>query len=311
MSKEISATEDLYPSRIAAEPALWPRLDPVVHGGFEGVTGPLTRDQLEDYERDGFLFLPELLDRSAVEALRGELQRLRTDPEVTGRESTITEPDVESGRDEIRTVFEIHKVSPAFDALARDPRIAGMAAQLLADDIYVHQSRLNYKPGFRGKEFYWHSDFETWHVEDGMPRMRALSISIALTDNRAVNGPLMVIPGSHKHYLACVGETPEDHYKASLRKQEIGVPDDDSLAAMVEEGGIAAPTGPAGSVLVFDCNTMHGSNGNISPYPRSNAFFAFNAVSNALTAPFGARKPRPAFLAERTPQPLVPMRKAA
>jgi ectoine hydroxylase len=44
---------------------------------------------------------------------------------------------------------------------------------------------------------------------------------------------------------------------------------------------------------------MHGSNGNITPFPRSNAFFVFNAMSNQLTEPFGASKPRPDFLAER------------
>src|SRR3546814_3200003 len=56
--------------------------------------------------------------------------------------------------------------------LAADERLAGVARFLLDDTVYIHQSRLNYKPGFQGKEFYWHSDFETWHVEDGMPRMR-------------------------------------------------------------------------------------------------------------------------------------------
>lgn len=63
------------------------------------------------------------------------------------------------------------------------PRLLDIAQFLLDDEVYIHQSRLNYKPGFRGKEFYWHSDFETWHVEDGMPRLRALSISITLTEN--------------------------------------------------------------------------------------------------------------------------------
>src|SRR3546814_19751740 len=72
---------------------------------------------------------------------------------------------------------------------------------------YIHQSRLNYKPGFKGKEFYWHSDFETWHVEDGMPRMRALSMSVLLAENTPHNGPLMLIPGSHQSFLTCVGET--------------------------------------------------------------------------------------------------------
>src|SRR3546814_3582850 len=104
--------------------------------------------------------------------------------------------------------------------LAADDRLAGVARFLLGDDVYVHQSRLNYKPGFVGKEFYWHSDFETWHVEDGMPQMRALSMSILLAPNTVLNGPLMIIPGSHRKYLTCVGETPEDHYRSSLKKQE-------------------------------------------------------------------------------------------
>ncbi|MES8739290.1 phytanoyl-CoA dioxygenase family protein, partial [Cutibacterium acnes] len=75
--------------------------------------------------------------------------------------------------------------------------------------LLIHQSRINLKNGFNGKEFYWHSDFETWHVEDGMPNMRAVSCSITLTDNTVYNGSLMVIPGSHKYFVSCVGETPE------------------------------------------------------------------------------------------------------
>src|SRR3546814_19786785 len=101
-------------------------------------------------------------------------------------------------------------------------RISDWSSDVCSSDL---QSRLNYKPGFVGKEFYWHSDFETWHVEDGMPQMRALSMSILLAPNTVLNGPLMIIPGSHRKYLTCVGETPEDHYRSSLKKQEYGVPD--------------------------------------------------------------------------------------
>jgi ectoine hydroxylase len=138
-----------------------------------------------------------------------------------------------------------------------------------------------------------------------MPGMRALSMSVLLTENTPHNGPLMLIPGSHRHYVACVGETPEDHYRQSLRKQEYGVPDNDSLAALARAGGIVAPTGAPGSVVVFDCNVMHGSNGNITPFPRSNAFFVYNAVANAVVAPFGPPAPRPEFVAARESKPVV------
>src|SRR3546814_4459192 len=105
------------------------------------------------------------------------------------------------------------------------------------------------------------SDFETWHVEDGMPRMRALSMSVLLAENTSNNGPLMVIPRSHRVFLSCVGETPDNHYKISLKKQEYGVPDEDSLAELAHAHGIVAPIGKPGTVILFDCNLMHGSNG--------------------------------------------------
>jgi ectoine hydroxylase len=305
--EDMTSLEDLYPSRCLPYPQWLPRRDPVVYGGLKHSDGPLSRAELEAYERDGFLFFPQLFSAQEVARFCEELERLSCDPEVLAREGTITEPD--SG--DLRTVFELHKVSALFAELARDPRLAAVAAQLLDDDVYVNQSRLNYKPGFRAKEFYWHSDFETWHVEDGMPRMRALSISVTLTENYALNGPLMVIPGSHRHFLSCVGRTPEDHYKTSLKKQAYGVPDDDSLRCLVEEGGIFMTTGKAGSVTVFDCNLMHGSNSNITPFPRSNAFFAYNAMSNTLAEPFGGTQRRPDFLSERQPVPLKLDRQAA
>jgi ectoine hydroxylase len=193
----------------------------------------------------------------------------------------------------------IHRQNQAMKQLAEDDRLASIARFILADDVYLHQSRLNYKPGFVGKEFYWHSDFETWHVEDGMPRMRALSMSVLLAPNTPENGPLMVIPGSHRRFCACAGVTPDEHYLTSLKKQEYGVPDTIAIAELAASGGIAAATGEAGTVVVFDCNTMHGSNGNITPFPRANAFFVYNAVSNRLKAPFGTPNPRPEFIATR------------
>ena len=137
---------------------------------------------------------------------------------------------------DIRSVFRVHESSPLFKALSADTRLADLARFLLNDEVYIHQSRLNYKPGFRGKEFYWHADFETWHVEDGMPNMRALSMSITLTENFEHNGPLMLFPGSHRQYVVCEGETPDNHYLASLKKQEYGVPSDTCLKTLARRG---------------------------------------------------------------------------
>jgi ectoine hydroxylase len=58
---------------------------------------------------------------------------------------------------------------------------------------------------------------------------------------------------------------------------------------------------------MFDCNVMHGSAGNITPYPRCNLFVVYNSVDNTLVAPFAAPAPRPEHVASRdfTPLPRV------
>jgi ectoine hydroxylase len=129
--------------------------------------------------------------------------------------------------------------------------------------------------------------------------MRALSFSIALTGNFPYNGPLMIMPGSHREFLACVGETPAEHYRESLRRQEIGTPDPGSLTTLADRHGIDVLTGPAGGATIFDGNCMHGSNGNITPYPRSNVFVVFNSVDNACVEPFAAPRPRPTYIGAR------------
>ncbi|BAV65558.1 ectoine hydroxylase [Sphingobium cloacae] len=295
--------QDIYPSRHAQAAAFLPRLDPVVHGGWhEGA--PLSREQAAQFDRDGYLVLEDMFSDEEIAFLQGEAGTLLADPDALEEETVVTEP----GGREIRSIFRIHAQSRVMGRLAADERLAQVARFLLGDEVYIHQSRLNYKPGFQGKEFYWHSDFETWHVEDGMPRMRALSMSVLLAENTPHNGPLMLIPGSHRSFLTCVGETPEDHYRMSLKKQEYGVPDETSLAELAHEHGIVAPTGKPGTVVLFDCNVMHGSNGNITPFPRANAFLVYNAVGNALERPFGAEKPRPDFIAARgDPDRIVPV----
>jgi ectoine hydroxylase len=295
--------KDLYPSRHAKMAEFLPRLDPVVHGAWNA-NAPVSRQQADAFDRDGFLVLDDIFSDAEIAFLQREVGSLLGHPEALEEETVITEP----GGKEVRSIFRIHAQSRAIGRLAADDRLAGVARFLLGDDVYMHQSRLNYKPGFQGKEFYWHSDFETWHVEDGMPRMRALSVSVLLAENTPHNGPLMLIPGSHRQFLTCVGETPEDHYRQSLKKQEYGVPDEDSLAELAHKFGIVAPTGKPGSVVIFDCNIMHGSNGNITPFPRANAFLVYNALSNRLDAPFGVDRPRPDFIAARgEPQAITPV----
>lgn len=308
-----NATEfdtDVYPTRLPGREGRTARIDPVVWSRWSD-DAPLTPEQTDCFYRDGFLLLPDLFSAQELRALIEEGFALRDRAAALPADEVITEPGLgpQDGPDAVRTVFRLEAHSALMRRLAVDRRLAGVARFLLGDEVYLHQSRLNYKLGFTAKEFYWHSDFETWHAEDGMPRMRALSASLLLTDNDALNGPLLVMPGSHRTFVGCKGATPEDNFRSSLKKQQTGVPSREALTEMAGECGIEVATGKAGTLVLFDSNLMHGSNGNITPYPRSNAFFVFNAVSNQLAAPFAASEPRPEFLARREPaKPIEVMR---
>ncbi|WP_174734692.1 ectoine hydroxylase [Mesobacillus harenae] len=286
--------KDLYPSRKNDYPTISERKDPVVYTPLTQ-PGPLSKEQMKSFDENGYLFLDKFFNESEVAAMRTELSKLMEAKKDSEDKRVIREPESQ----EVRSIFEVHELDDYFQSLSREQRLVDVLNQLLGSEVYIHQSRINLKSGFNGKEFYWHSDFETWHVEDGMPNMRAISCSITLTENTPFNGPLMLIPGSHKYFVSCVGETPEANYEKSLRRQELGVPDKESLTKLADQGGIVAPTGPAGSVILFDCNIMHGSNSNITPAPRSNVFFVFNSVENKLVAPFSGQKHRPSYIAAR------------
>ncbi|CAM4201540.1 ectoine hydroxylase [Paenibacillus alkaliterrae] len=286
--------KDKYPSRVKDKPAVLKRKDAVLYSEWSEQS-PLSREQSDFYEKNGFLVLDSFFSEKDLSEWRSELKKLNDVYREEEAEHVILEPESR----EVRSVFAVHDNNERLKQLAAHPRLVAIANYLLGSDTYIHQSRINFKPGFTGKEFYWHSDFETWHVEDGMPSMRAFSCSISLTDNFQHNGPLMVIPGSHTKFISCVGRTPDNHFKQSLRRQEYGVPDPDSLEMLSKEGGIHTITGKAGSIVLFDCNTMHGSNSNISPDPRSNVFLVYNSKENKLQEPYSGQKPRPRYIASR------------
>jgi len=286
---------DNYRSRTNKDSAIISRREPVVYSNVEAIANESTKSIVHGFARDGYALIEDLFSEEEVSSWDAEIQSLAATEEIKKRDESFLEP----GSTNVRSIFRVHTLSDLVDRLVRDPRLLDLARTILGSDVYVHQSRANLKPGFRGKEFYWHSDFETWHVEDGMPAMRAISCSVLLTDNDDTNGPLMLMPGSQKYFISCVGETPDNHYKESLKKQEYGVPDDDSLRFLAKQCGIKTIKAKAGSVVFFDCNTMHGSNSNISPFDRRNLFFVYNSVENSLEEPKYGLSPRPEYVATR------------
>jgi ectoine hydroxylase len=298
----VSTGSERYPSRLPAgsRERFLPRDVPTVwtEAGTEEAEGPLEPSELGRFAREGYLCWPSFFAPGDVSALQAELEQQLDE----ARRGDPNDPCViyEPGSDRVvRSIFAVHERSERFAALARHPRLLAIARQILGDEVYLHQTRLNLKPGFEGKEFWWHSDFETWHHEDGMPTMRCFSCVIALSEITDHNGPVLFVPGSHEVFVSCVGETPKDHHEVSLRAQTVGVPSRDAVKELVDRHGLVGPKGPAGTVLLFDCNLLHGSGGNVTPMPRHHLFFVYNAVSNRVVDPPSAARPRPEHIATR------------
>ena len=288
-----TGTADPYPTRVAGDPELLERIEPTVW--TTGAAGPIDPATLAAHDSRGYSIHHDLLSPPEVQAYCQELDRLAADPSAEG---VITEDG------QVRTIFGVHRLSSLVAELVRDPRVLDRARQILGSEVYVHQSRATYLTAFEGRGHYWHSDFETWHAEDGMPVPRAVSMSIALTDHHPFNGGLMMMPGSHRMFVPCSGGTPPEHYRTPLADHEIGVPSTEHLTSLASAYGIEQFTAPAGSALMFDANLMHGSGNNITPFPRSHIYLVFNSVENVLVEPFTGAPPRPVHVAARDFAPL-------
>jgi len=140
----------------------------------------------------------------------------------------------------------------------------------------MHQFKVNAKAAFDGAVWQWHQDYGTWARDDDMPEPRAMNIAVFLEDVTAVNGPLMIIPGSHKQGVFEAGHDLE------TTSYPLWTLDRETVTRLAEAGGVVAPMGPAGSVLMFHSNIVHASPPNISPFNRTIVYLSLCAVSNHI-----------------------------
>ena len=151
----------------------------------------LDEDQLEAFERDGFLILPELFSKAEVAALCAPL------PALFAQDDPANVREKHGG--EVRTAMGLHLRDAVFAQLVRDPRLVEPAQQILGADLYIQQAKVNVKPAFVGEVWQWHYDFATHRGEDGVPEPLALNLHVFLDDVTELNGPLYFIRGSHHH----------------------------------------------------------------------------------------------------------------
>ena len=247
--------------------------------------------QVSEFRDRGWVVIEDVFDHDEIAVLTEAALEVmqRPGPEV-GREADGS-PHV---------CWGMHLFDERLGALARHPALIEPSVQLLGNDVFVHQSRINMKQT-NGSIVAWHQDFGTYHRVDGVPEPRGIMIAVFLDDVTHVNAPLLAVPGSHAEGLvstASVDADAPDHEQVAKYRYDITT---DTMARLVEEHGLETITASAGSVLLMDMTVVHGSSVNISPLRRLLLYVNVCPVDNR-----GESYERPEYYAARDFAPIVP-----
>ena len=247
----------------------------------------LDQAQLDAFDRKGYVFIPGAFSEAEAGALLAAAHEIYAlDREEVWRESSGV----------ARTAFAAHTYNEAHRRLGRHPRLIGPVEQLLGEQVYMHQYKVNAKAAFDGEVWQWHQDYGTWRRDDEMPEPRAMNIAVFLDPVTVANGPLMFIPGSHKTGVLEAGHDLE------TTSYPLWTLDRATVTKLADRGGIVAPTGPAGSVLMFHSCLVHASPANISPWNRTIVYLSLCAVSNHIR-----KFSRKEWIAHRDFTPIEPL----
>jgi len=233
----------------------------------------LTKKQLDQFDKKGYLFFPKLFTFDETKNLVNEV------PELYSRKEEYNIREKSS--DSVRTNFAAHMYSEPFAKLARHPRMIKPVEDLLGEKLYMHQFKINGKMAFDGDVWQWHQDYGTWKNDDLMPTERAMNVAIFLDDVTEFNGPLMFIPGSHKRGVV------NAKHDTSTTSYPLWTLDNKLVSQLVEraggiKGGMVSPRGPAGSMILFHSCLVHSSGSNLSPFNRVSVYLSLCAVSNHI-----------------------------
>ena len=253
----------------------------------------LTPQQVEAYNRDGFLILKDLFSTTEVTAMRAELgriQKIDTDHLVR-----------ENGSHIAKTIYRVHEAdgptaSPVFHAVSRCPRMLEPAQDLLSDQqLYIHHTKCNLKTAIDGSVWAWHQDYGTWK-RDGMPEALPTTALIMLDEPTEMNGCLYFIPGSHKE-----GSLEPEFNDATGYKFYV-TPKEKLLEIMARSPAPVPIVGKPGTVVFFDCNILHASGHNLSQHNRWAIYVVYNPVKNRCR---DAPNPRPDYVRSVNTKPLI------
>ncbi len=233
----------------------------------------LTLEQRNRFEKEGYLFFPSLFSQEEVQYL------VATVPELYERREEYNYREKKGNV--VRTNFAAHLYSKPFAKLARHPRMIKPVEDLLQENLYMHQFKINGKMAFEGDVWQWHQDYGTWFNDDLMPTARAMNVAVFLDEVTEFNGPLLFIPGSHKKGVI------KAKHDLTTTSYPLWTIDNDLIKQLIDraggiKSGIVSPKGPAGSMIIFHSCLVHASSNNLSPFNRISVYLSLCAVTNHI-----------------------------
>lgn len=206
----------------------------------------LSRAQRESYFDRGYLLVENFVDAAWLNRLRAVTAGFVEKSRDWTKSDDLFDLSPGHSRDQplIRRIKTPEDHSEIYWKFSNGP-IADLAADLLGPDIGFHHSKLNFKWHRGGDAVSWHQDFPFYpHTNDAV-----LAIGVYLQDVGEGDGPLAVLPGSHKGPVY-------PHYDAA--GAWIGNLDAAAVAGL-DLSTLRHLTGPAGSVTVHSARLVHGS----------------------------------------------------
>ena len=224
----------------------------------------LTPEQVQFYKDNGYIALSNILSDSEIAHLCAVtddfLERSRS---VTKSDDVF---DLEEGHTaehpRLRRIKRPIKQHPAYERILHHPGLLAVLQQLMGPAIRHYGLKLNLKPGGGGEPVEWHQDWAYYpHTNDDL-----CVLGIMLDDVTPENGPLLVVPGSHKGPVL-------DHHQDGMF---VGAVTDPAAEAMYPK---AVPLlGKVGDITIHHTRTLHGSSANLSPGYRRILFLTLRAA---------------------------------
>ena len=222
----------------------------------------LSPEELEKFDRQGFLFLQDALTAAQLEQLTAqfdlwkEQSRIQTAPygeTIDGRPRFDIEPGHCAERPALRRIASPIEISDVYLEVMRNNRALDAVVDIFGPNIKFENAKINSKLPGAATQVKFHQDFLfEAHTNDDM-----ITVLFFLDEVTPENGPLQVIPGTHKGRLY-------EHWHDGIFTGAVGDEVMEAMTPLTE-----SCFGPAGSACLMHTRLLHGSGPNLSQGSRT------------------------------------------